>query len=338
MYVRETVRTYPENKTSSNVRALEDVKNEMKMWKKAVDVWNERIEEYESGWDDDSGDSAKRDRLTQGLQKAKDNYAKLKTEYESHPGYYADKYKDAGGVAKATTGILGSAIATVPVIWNISKNELDAHRRYHEDHPTQVNYFDIDPASFGAVESKQQYFDVDPEKAKPEPMMPGLDNYRKPVDRDSWGMKLMEEALWLEEDAEKTILGSFANNDAEVLGNLGPLKFVNGAVKTAEEMYRQVAQGETTGEAMRIGALTAAGQILENVIPVKQIVKSIDSGEFGIITDILHAIGVPVGEGTLSCTADFLLDKIKSGESEFTFGELLQSIFNSWGSIVIGEK
>lgn len=104
MYVRETVRTYPENKTSSNVRALEDVKNEMKMWKNAVDVWNERIEEYESGWDDDSGDSAKRDRLTQGLQKAKDNYAKLKTEYESHPGYYADKYKDAGGVKRRRPG------------------------------------------------------------------------------------------------------------------------------------------------------------------------------------------------------------------------------------------
>ena len=54
--------------------------------------------------------------MEQQLEAAKESYAKLETEYESHPGYYADKYKDAGWGEKVTTGILGSTIATVPVV------------------------------------------------------------------------------------------------------------------------------------------------------------------------------------------------------------------------------
>ena len=95
MYVRETARTYPANKTSSNVRALEDVKKDMAWQKQTVQNLRESIEDYDNGWADDFEDNPrKRARMEQQLEAAKESYAKLKTEYESHPGYYADKYKD----------------------------------------------------------------------------------------------------------------------------------------------------------------------------------------------------------------------------------------------------
>ena len=74
---------------------------------------------------------------------------------------------------------------------------------------------------------------------------------------------------------------------------------------------------------------------MESAIPVEDIVEAINFNGSKVVEDILHTIGVPTGEGMLSYTLDFILDKIKSSKSEFRLGELLQSIANAFGSSML---
>ena len=117
MIVRDTARTYPTKKTSSNARPLEDVKSDMEREKQTIDSIRNAIEDHDTGWADDVDDTpVKRASLEQQLKSAEDRYAQFETELENHPDYYADKYADKSGLEKAVTGIVGSTIATVPVI------------------------------------------------------------------------------------------------------------------------------------------------------------------------------------------------------------------------------
>ena len=366
MYVRETVRTYPENKTSSNVRALEDVKNEMKMWKNAVDVWNERIEEYESGWDDDSGDSAKRDRLTQGLQKAKDNYAKLKTEYESHPGYYADKYKDTSGFEKALTGILGSTIATVPVVVETtgaalkeaevkgSAEDYTAALRAEEIAKNKMNDYASSYFGFYDMIDQDELDRLSQEYQKASDYRKSLEaKYEQPVDMDSWGMDLMEEAAWLKNSATENLNG-ILKTGADVAIDVGqglalsplllggPKTYVAGLATNAaaEDMFEQTAKGRAPHKALVSGALTAGNEVLAEKItkvdvptekvPIKTMVATVKEEGVEGLKNLAKEAGVSVSEEGLLYLMDYLVDRLKQDpNAEFNPDSFLKSIAGS---------
>lgn len=325
------------NKNSSGVRTLEEIKSEMEYWENEQKNISDQLFKEQGGFRIFTADKEKVKQLETGMKNAREHYKRVEEEYENHPDHYEDKYWYDSGVEKAVKGIVNSAVATIPVIGEVLGSELKAHKEYHNDHSTQANYFDVDPHEYWNEESQPSYFDVDPETSQSEQAIPGLEKYQKPVDVDTKAMELMEEALWLKDDANKSFGGALVNNSLDALGRLskGVLAVANGANRTAEEMYQQGVQGETAGEALRIGTLNAATQVLESAIPVEDIVEAINFNGSKVVEDILHTIGVPTGEGMLSYTLDFILDKIKSSKSEFRLGELLQSIANAFGSSML---
>ena len=285
MIVRDTARTYPANKTSASVRALADVKKDMVRQKQAIKNIQEEIEDYDNGWSDDFEDNPrKRARMEQQLETAKESYAKLKTEYESHPGYYADKYKDASGFEKALTGILGSTIATVPVVVETTDAALkEAEKKgTAEDYTAALQAEEIaknkmnDYASsyFGFFDmiDQDELDRLSQEYQKASDYRKSLEGkYEQPVDMDSWGMNLMEESAWLKNSATENLDGIWkAGADAIIdeaqsaallpllLG--GPKAYLAGVATNAaaEKMYAQTVKEKPAGEAL-LGGMASAG-------------------------------------------------------------------------------
>lgn len=300
MRVRDTARAYPANKTSSNVRALEDVKNDMAWQKQTIQNLRERIQDYDSGWADDFDDNPrKKARMEQQLETAKENYAKLKTEYESHPDYYADKYKDVGGFEKAVTGILGSTIATVPVVVETTAAALKEAKAKGsaEDYTSALQaekiawnkMNDYAASYFGSFDTIDED-ELDRLKQEHDRAV----NYRKsieaqyeqPVDMDSWGMSLMEESTWLKDSATENLEGIWkAGADAMVneaqstallpLLLAGPKAYIAGLATNAaaEKMHSQTAKEKPAGEALLSGMASAglevAGEKLSDFLKKK---------------------------------------------------------------------
>lgn len=285
MIVKNTALGYPANKTSSNVRALEDVKKDMDWEKQTIRNLREAIEDYDSGWADDFEDNPrKRARMEQQLETAKESYAKLKTEYESHPGYYADKYKDAGWGEKVTTGILGSTIASVPVAVETTSAALkEAEKKGSaEDYTSALqaekiawnkmnDYASSNFGSFDMIDQdeldrlSQEYQQASDYRKRLEA------KYEEPVNMDSWGMKLMEESAWLKNSANENLNGIWKTGadalvdeaqSAALLPLLlgGPKAYLAGVATNAaaEKMYSQTAKEKPAGEAL-LGGMASAG-------------------------------------------------------------------------------
>lgn len=287
MYVRETARTYPENKTSSNVRALEEVKMDMAWQKQTIRNLREAIEDYDSGWADDIEDNPrKRARMEQRLEAAKENYTKLKSEYESHPGYYADKYKDTSGFEKALTGILGSTIATVPVVAETTvaalkeaekkggAKDYTAALQAEEIAKNKMNDYANSYFGFYDMIDQDELDRLTQEYQKARDYRKRLEtNYEQPVDMDSWGMDLMRESAWLKNGATENLDG-FGKTVADFGIDLGqgialsPLLLAGSGAYTAgvaanaaaEDMFKQTVEGKAPHEALVSGALTAGAE------------------------------------------------------------------------------
>ena len=254
------------------------------------------------------------------METAKESYTKLKTEYESHPGYYADKYKDASGFEKALTGILGSTIATVPVVAETtaaalkeaekkgSAEDYTAALRAEEIAKNKMN--DYANSFFGSFDmiDQDELDRLTQEYQQAKEHRKSLENkHEQPVDMDSWGMKLMEESAWLKNSATENLDGIWkAGADAIIdeaqsaallpllLG--GPKAYLAGVATNAaaENMFEQTAKGKAPHEALVSGVLTAGAEVASDEIldiknpnpevKVKELLKAIkfrDSELFG---------------------------------------------------------
>lgn len=218
------------------------------------------------------------------MEAAKESYTKLKTEYESHPGYYADKYKDASGFEKALTGILGSTIATVPVVAETtaaalkeaekkgSAEDYTAALRAEEIAKNKMNDYASSYFGFYDMIDQNELDRLTQEYQKVSDYRKSLEaKYEEPVNMDSWGMKLMEESAWLKNSANENLngiwkIGADALVDeaqsAALLPLLlaGPKAYVAGVATNAaaEKMYSQTAKEKPAGEAL-LGGMASAG-------------------------------------------------------------------------------
>lgn len=279
-----TASTTQKNKISSGVRTLEEIKSEMAQQEQSIKDMQERIEDYDNGWADDSSDnSRKRAHMEQRLQNLQEEHAKLKAEYENHPDYYADKYSDVGGVRKAVTGIVGSTIATVPVVAETASAAInEAERKLESDEYTSAlqaeeiawnklndyaaSYF----GSFDMIDQSEldrlskEYEQASEYRKSLEPQ------YEQPVDMDSWGMDLMQESAWLKDSATENLNGFWkpvADTAVDIgqnvaltpllLGGVGAYTAGVAANAAAEDMYTQTAKGKKASRALGSGLLTA---------------------------------------------------------------------------------
>lgn len=281
------------NKISSSVRPLEEIKKEMDQNEKSIKDVRESIEDYDNGWTDDSSDNPrKRAHMEQRLESLKDDHVKLEEEYESHPDYYADKYKDVGGVRKAVTGIVGSTIATVPVVAETASAAMkEAERKLESDAYTSAlqaekiawnkmndyaaDYFgSFDMIDQGELDRLSQEYEQASDYRK------SLEaQYEQPVDMDSWGMDLMEESAWLKNSATEDLSGFWkpvadaaidAGQDVALtpLLFLGPEAYLAGtaANASAEKMYEQTTNGKSAGNTLLSGLATAGWEIASEKI------------------------------------------------------------------------
>ncbi len=263
------------------------MKKDMEREKQNIYGLRDAIEDYDSGWADEFDDTpGKRASLEQQLKTAEDSYAQFEKELENHPDYYADKYKDAGGFEKALTGILGSTIATVPVVVETTSAALkEAEKKgAAEDYTSALQAEKIawnkmnDYASsyFGFYDmiDQDELNRLTQEYQQASDYRKSLEGkYEQPVDMDSWGMNLMEESAWLKNSATENLDGGWktAADIAIDVGQgvaLSPLLLAGSGAYTAgvaanaaaEDMFEQTAAGRTASDALVSGALTAGAE------------------------------------------------------------------------------
>ena len=103
----------------------------------------------------------------------------------------------------------------------------------------------------------------------------------------------------------------------------GPEAYIAGvaAGAAAEEMYGQLAQGKTTGEALKTGTLTAGVEVLAGKItkvdtsaakvPIKTMIATVKEEGAEGLKRLAKKVGVTVSEEGALYLMDFLADKIK---------------------------
>ena len=288
MNVRNGTKLYPASKTSSNIRALEDVEKDLKREEQKINRLQQSIEDYDTGWADDFEDTpVKRAALEEELKASEQSYVELEKELVNNPEYYAEKYTDKNGFEKAVTGIVGSTIATVPVVVETTAAALkEAERKgMAEDYTAALRAEEIAKNKMNDyVSSFVGFYDlIDPDElSRLEQEYQRASDYRKslevkyeqPVDMDSWGMNLMRESAWLKNSATENLNGGWktAADLAIDLGQgvaLSPLLLAGGGAYTAgvaanaaaEDMYNQTAKGRTASEALGSGVLTAGAEV-----------------------------------------------------------------------------
>jgi len=313
-------------KTSSGVRPIEDVKQDIVLQEQAIKTLQERIEDYDNGWTDDFEDTPrKRANLERQLKRAESGYVRLTEELEDHPDYYADKYRNVGGLRKATTGILGSTIATVPVIVETTaaalkeaeaKGTAEDYSSALQAEKTAWNRMnDYVSSHFGSFDmiNQDELDRLSREYQKASDYRKSLESkYEQPVDTDSWGMNLMEESAWLKNSATENLDGFgkvVADTAIDIGQNValtplllgGPKTYIAGlaANAAAEEMYGQTTKGKAPHEAFVSGALTAGAEVaknkvskikLEEKIPVKEMIEGIKKEGENFATEFLEKI------------------------------------------------
>lgn len=212
----------------------------------------------------------------------------VKTPEEVKADYYADKYKDVGGVRKAVTGIVGSTIATVPVVVETlsaaaketkGKSRSDAYAEalqaekiaWNKMNDYAASYFgSFDMINEDELDRLKQEHDQAVEYRKSIEAQ-----YEQPVDMDSWGMDLMEESAWLKNSATENLNGGWkaiADTAIDLGQGAALLPLLAGGAKAyiagvaanaaAEEMFEKTAEGKTASDALVSGGLTAGVEVV----------------------------------------------------------------------------
>lgn len=280
MLVRDTARSYGTEKTSPSVRTLDEVKNELDRCKRSIKVLEEGIEDHKTGWADDTEGL---DRLERKLESAQSDRTRLEKELRSHPDYYADKYQNYSRLDKAATGILGSTLATVPVIAEtasaankevVARMEVEdyaaalqaektAWNKLNDYAASYIGSFDmIDQSELDRLNRNYQQASADRKRIGAQ--------YEQPVDMDSWGMRKMAESSWLKNSATEGMskFGEILADKAIDLGQgaalstlalLGPEASLAGtaANAAAENMYEQAKNEKSAGNTL-LGGMAAA--------------------------------------------------------------------------------
>ena len=366
MIVRDTARTYPTKKTSSNARTLKDVKKDMEREKQNIYSLRDAIEDYDSGWADDFDDTpGKRAGLEQKLKTAEDSYAQFEKELKNHPDYYADTYKDTGELEKALTGILGSTIATVPVVVETTSAALkEAEKKGGaQDYMAALQAEEIAKNKMNDYASSYFGFydmiDQDELNRLTQVYQQASDyrkslegKYEEPVSMDSWGMDLMRESTWLKNSATENLDG-FGKTLADAAIDIGqgvalsPLLLAGGGAYTAgvaanaaaEDMFEQTAKGTAASKALGSGALTAGKEVLAEKItkvdvptekvPIKTMITMRKEGTEGL-KNLAKEAGVSVSEEGLLYLMDYLVDRLKQDpNAEFNPESFFKSIAES---------
>ena len=360
MNVRNGTKIYPASKTSSNIRALEDVEKDLKREKQAVQGLKEAIEDYDTGWADDFEDTpVKRADLEQQLKASEQSYAQLEKELVNYPEYYAEKYKDANGIEKAVTGIVGSTVATVPVVAETTAAALkEAERKgMAADYTAALQAEEIARNKMNDyVSSFFGFYDlIDPDElSRLEQEYQRATDYRKslevkyeqPVDMNSWGMNLMRESAWLKNSATENLNGGWktAADIAIDLGQgvaLSPLLLAGGGAYTAgvaanaaaEDMYNQTAKGRTASEALGSGALTAGAEVISGEImgvtnpykpaSVKQVYYALKNGNREVLKKVASGLGFEAVREDTDYLLRLVAEQMKNDpEATFDMNEL----------------
>lgn len=285
MLVRDTARSYGTEKTSPSVRTLDEVKNELDRCKRSIKVLEEGIEDHKTGWADDTEGL---DRLERKLESAQSDRTRLEKELRSHPDYYADKYQNYSRLDKAATGILGSTLATVPVIVRTTvdaKKEAEAKmesesyaaalqaektawNKLNDYAASYIGSFDmIDQSELDRLNRNYQQASADRKRIGAQ--------YEQPVDMDSWGMRKMAESSWLKNSATEGMSGTgktLADTAIDIGQGAALLPLMAGgagiytagvaANAAAEDMYEQTAKGRSANAALSSGAMTAGMEVI----------------------------------------------------------------------------
>lgn len=306
-------------KTSSSVRTLEEIKRELELNEQEIQNTKTGIDDQNSGWADDVEDTSE---LQWRLEALREQRESLKAEYKSHPNYLEEKYKDASGLEKAVTGIVGSSIATVPVIAetaSAAKREAEAKMEsedfmqalqaekiaWNKLNDYAADYF----GSFDMIDQNkldrlgQEYQNASDYRKKLG------EQYEMTVDADSWGMKMMNESAWLKNSATEKLsgFGKTAADTAIDIGQsvalsplllLGPKAYLAGTVAnaSAEDMYAQTKKGKSAGNAMASGLLTAGVEIVgdkvtnirnpEGKVMLERICKACRDKDVELVTEL----------------------------------------------------
>lgn len=285
MLVRDTARSYETTKTTSGARTLDVVKRDLDRCERSIKVLEEGIEDHKTGWADDTEGL---DRLERKLESAQSDRTRLEKELRSHPDYYADKYQNYSRLDKAATGILGSTLATVPVIAETAaaankevvtrmeaedytaalQAEKTAWNKLNDYAASYIGSFDmIDQSELDRLNRNYQQASADRKRIGAQ--------YEQPVDMDSWGMRKMAESSWLKNSATEGMSGA-GKTIAETAVNVGqgvsllPLMAAGAGAYTAgvaanaaaEDMYEQTAKGKSANAALGSGALTAGAEVI----------------------------------------------------------------------------
>lgn len=190
--------------------------------------------------------------------------------------------------------------------------------------------------------------------------------YEQPVDMDSRGMALMEEAAWLKNSATENLRGfGKALVDAAIdvgqgvalspLLMAGPGAYVAGtaANAAAEDMYEQTARGKKASDALVSGALTAGAEVVSDKISdiknpnpevkVKELLKAIkfrDSELFGKIAKKLgENAKFEFTRESVRYLMEYLAGELKRDpEAEFSIEKFVQSAVTNKTSDYLGKK
>lgn len=215
------------------------------------------------------------------------NSSGVLTPEEARVDDYANKYKDVGGVRKAVTGIVGSTIATVPVLVETASDAIkEANRKAKSDaYATALQaekiawnkLNDYAASYFGSFDmiDQSELDRLSKEYEQASEYRKSLESqYEQSVDMDSWGMDLMEESAWLKNSATENLNGfwkSVADTAIDVgqdvalapLLFLGPEAYLAGtaANAAAEKMYEQTTDGKSAGNTLLSGLATAGWEV-----------------------------------------------------------------------------
>lgn len=372
MLVRDTARSYGTEKTSPSVRTLDEVKNELDRCKRSIKVLEEGIEDHKTGWADDTEGL---DRLERKLESAQSDRTRLEKELRSHPDYYADKYQNYSRLDKAATGILGSTLATVPVIAETAsaankevvarmeaedyaaalQAEKTAWNKLNDYAASYIGSFDmIDQSELDRLNRNYQQASADRKRIGTQ--------YEQPVDMDSWGMRKMAESSWLKTSATEGMSGTgktLADTAIDIGQGAALLPLMAGgagiytagvaANAAAEDMYEQTAKGRSANAALSSGAMTAgveivSGKIMDannpyKVASVKQVYQAIRDGNADVIKVLSKGLIFTTGQDFANYAVNYFADKVvREPNAQFDINDFWRMAASSRASQIIENK
>ena len=178
--------------------------------------------------------------------------------------------------------------------------------------------------------------------------------YEQPVDMDSWGMDLMEEAAWLKNSATENLDGGW-KTAADIAIDVGqgvaltplllggPKAYVAGVATNAaaEDMFNQTAKGKAASMALGSGVLTAGAEVAkwkiakempkvsilnlkpDEKVAAKAVIREIKANGKGFMKNLMKRAGLEATEETSKYLLDFLVDKVaRDPNAEISLSEL----------------